>query len=76
LIEIRLGWRVRNSHDGSYGGDIGDRRRPGVNPLYITGMVWPPAGAPEMLIVVAMMRPGAITAIGMPTGVIWPIGIG
>jgi hypothetical protein len=49
-----------------------------MNPLSIVGIAWPPAGAPEILMVtVKAMRPWAIPAIGIPMGaVIWPIWIG
>ena len=68
---IGLGLRVRNSHYGSNGSDIGNRRWSSINSIYIVVIVWSPTGAPKMLIVVAkVMRPGAIPAISMPTGVV------
>jgi hypothetical protein len=72
LRVIRLGWRgVRNAHYRSHGSDIGYRRRCLVNSLHIVTIVWSPAGAPKMLIVaVKVTRPGAIPAIGMPTGMV------
>jgi hypothetical protein len=77
LIEIRLGLRVRNSHYGSNGSDIGDCRWSSVNSIYIVGIAWAPTGVPKLLMVAAkVMRPWAIPAIGMPMGVmIWSIGI-
>ena len=85
--EIGLGWRIGNSHHGSNGSDIGNRRWSSINSIYIVGIVWPPTGVPEMPIMAAkvmrpwtlpvkVMRPWAIPAIGMPMGaVIWPIWI-
>jgi hypothetical protein len=72
LGDIGLGLRVRDSHYRSHGSDIGNRRRSCVNsPLHIVVIVWSPIGALKMLIVaVKVMRPGAIPAIGMPTGVV------
>jgi hypothetical protein len=69
---IRLGLRrIRNSHYGSNGSDIGNRRWPAVHSLHIVVIVRSLTGAPKMLIVVArVMRAGAIPAIGMPMGVV------
>ena len=75
LREIWLGWRIRNCHHGSNGSDISNRRWSSVNSLYIVTIVWPPTGAPAMLMMaVKVMMPWAIPAIGMPMGaVIWSI---
>jgi hypothetical protein len=70
LVVIRLGLRVRDSHYGSNGSDIGNRRRSCVNSLHIAGIVWSPIGAPMPIVAVKVMRSGAIPAIGMPTGVV------
>jgi hypothetical protein len=67
---IGLGLRVRNCHYRSNGSYIGNRRRSCVNSLHIAGIVWSPIGAPIPIVAVKVMRPGAIPAIGMPTGVV------
>ena len=69
--------RVRNSDDGSNGCDIGNRRWSSMNSTYIVGIVWTPTGAPEILMMtVKAMRPWAIPAIGIPTGVVIGSGLG
>jgi hypothetical protein len=75
LREIWLGCRIGNCHHGSNGSDISNRRRSSVNSIHIVAIVWPPAGAPAMLMMaVKVMMPWAIPAIGMPIGVvIWSI---
>jgi hypothetical protein len=71
-----LGLRIRNSHDGSNGRDIGNLRW-SINSLHIVGILWPLTEAPGMPIVAAkVMMPWAIPAIGIPMGVIWWIWIG
>ena len=68
---IGLGLRVRNSHYGSNGSGIGNRRWSSINSIYIVMIVWSPTIASVMSIGVAkVMRPGAIPAISMPTGVV------
>ncbi len=66
-----LGLRdLLNANDGGNGRDIGDLRRSGVNLLHIgTGMVLPPTGAPELLLVAVIpIRPAAMPPIGLPMG--------
>lgn len=73
-----MGLRVRNANDGSNGGDIGNRRGSTINSMHVVGIVWPPTGAAEMLIVtVKAMMLWATPTIGISTGVvIWSIWIG
>ncbi len=71
--ENGLGLRVSlNSHDGTNGPDIGNRRWSRVNLMRIeTGMVWTHAGAPDILLVMVKgMRPLTMPAIGIPPGVV------
>ena len=66
-----LGLRdLLNANDGGNGRDIGDLRRSGVNLAHIgLGMVRPPTGAPELLLVAVIpMRPVAMPPIGIPMG--------
>ncbi len=73
-----MGLRIRNSHDGSNGRDIGNRWWSSINSLHIVGILWPSTEARGMPIVaVKVMMPWAIPAIGIPMGVvIWWIWIG
>lgn len=71
--ENGLGLRVSsNSHDGTNGPDIGNRRWSCVNLMHMeTGIVWTHTGAPEILLVtVKGMRPRTMPAIGIPPGVV------
>ncbi len=67
------GLRLRdllNANDGGNGRDIGDLRRSVVNLTHIgPGLVRPPAGPPELLLVTVIpMRPAAMPSIGLPMG--------
>ena len=61
-----------NSHDGSNGPDIGNRRWSCVNLLRMeTGIVWTHTGVPDILLVMVKgMRPRTLPAIGVPPGVV------
>ena len=68
-----LGLRdLLNANHGGNGRDIGDLRWSGVNLLHIgTGMVLPPTGAPELLLVAVIpIRPAAMPPIAIPMGTV------
>ena len=70
--EKGLGLVRLNSHKGSNGRDIGNRRRPWVELMRIvTGIVWTHTGVPEIpLVTVKAMGPLTMPPIGIPTGVV------